>query len=131
MGREENQGTDGKRQARQMAVIITQMVMENFNSEKMAYERAKKRAKEIRGFYYNLTMYCIIIPILIIINLVFTPEFQWFWFSMLGWGTGLLCHGMAAFGYNPFLGKNWEEKKIKEIIEKEKRKQDYYKQNIK
>lgn len=131
MGRKENQATDGKREAGQMAIVIIQTIMEDFNSEKMAYERAKKRAKEIRGFYYNLTMYCIVIPTLIVINLVFTPEFQWFWFSMLGWGTGLLCHGMAAFGFYPFLGKNWEDKKMKELIEKETIKQDSYSQKFK
>lgn len=105
--------------------------MENFDSEKMAYDKAKKKAKEIRSFYFNLTCYCVVIPILIVINLVFVPQFHWFWFSMLGWGTGLLCHGMAAFGYNPFLGRNWEEKKLKQFIEEEKQKQHYYNQKYK
>ncbi|HAJ81337.1 MAG TPA: histidine kinase, partial [Zunongwangia profunda] len=30
-----------------------------------------------------------------------------------------LFHGFAAFNYSPFLGKDWEERKIKEIINKE------------
>lgn len=99
--------------------------MENFNpSERHIYEKAKKRAKEIRSFYYNLALYCTIIPILVFINLYYMPEFQWFWFSMLGWGSGLLFHAMGAFGYNPFLGKDWEEKKLKQFIEEEEQKQN-------
>lgn len=99
--------------------------MENpdrFNEERL-YQKAKKRAQAIRSFYINLTLYCIVIPILIFINLTFTPEIYWFIFSMLGWGIGLLFHAMEAFSWNPFLGKDWEERKIKEILEKENHKQ--------
>lgn len=84
------------------------------------YDRAKKKAQNIRSFYMNLALYCIVIPILIIINLTYMPEFHWFYFSMLGWGTGLFFHAMEAFEWNPFFGKNWEERKIRELMDKQK-----------
>lgn len=89
----------------------------NYN-EQTAYERAKDRVHKLKGFYGNLISYCCVIPILIIINLS-TSSFQWFWFPMLGWGMGLTFHALETFGY----GKNWEEKKIREILEKENRNQ--------
>lgn len=92
--------------------------------EELKYEKAKKKANNIRAFYYQLTAYCVIIPVLIFINLTFVPEFHWFWFSMIGWGTGVIMHGMEAFDLNPFLGKNWEERKLKQFVEEEKRKQE-------
>lgn len=94
--------------------------MENYMNEEQIYQRARKKAKEIRSFYYNLLCYCIVIPVLIIINLTFTPEFYWFLFSACGWGFGLLMHGMKAFDYIPFLGTNWEQRKIRELMEKDK-----------
>lgn len=81
-----------------------------------AYERAKKRVKEIKSFYGNLISYCVIIPFLIIINLITNPKHIWFYFPMLGWGIGVLAHGMNVFA----IGKNWEEKKIRELMNKEK-----------
>jgi hypothetical protein len=36
---------------------------------------------------------------------------------MLGWGIGILSHALQVFG----IGKNWEEKKIKELMEKDKK----------
>lgn len=96
-------------------------------SEQQRYEKAKKQAQEIRSFYYNLMCYCIVIPMLIFINLTYVPQFHWFWFSMLGWGTGLLLHGLKAFGKTPFVGKEWEERKIREIIEKEQQKNNQQK----
>ncbi|MFC3159978.1 Histidine kinase [Chryseobacterium arachidis] len=79
-----------------------------------AYERAQKRVKEIKSFYGNLISYCIVIPFLIIINLITSPDNIWFFFPMLGWGIGVVAHGMSVFA----IGKNWEERKIREILEK-------------
>ena len=89
------------------------------NSQEFFYKKAKKQAREIRGFYINLLCYCLIIPILIYINLTYTPEIYWFIFSATGWGIGLTFHGMGAFNRYPFLGKGWEERKIQEILDKE------------
>jgi len=95
-------------------------MQENYTKEQQ-YLRAKERVEKIKGFYANIISYCIVIPFLIFINLKFSPEFHWFWFPIFGWGMGLLFHGMEAFKYNPFLGKNWEERKIKEYMERDKR----------
>ena len=92
--------------------------MEEFN-EKILYKKAKKQAKEIKSFYINLTCYCIVIPGLIFINLFYTPEYLWFYWSMLGWGMGLFFHAMQAFNWNPFFSKEWEQKKLKQFIEEE------------
>jgi hypothetical protein len=35
---------------------------------------------------------------------------------MLGWGIGLLAHAVNTFG----IGKDWEERKIKQLMEEEK-----------
>lgn len=85
------------------------------NDNDAAYEKAQKRVKEIKSFYSNLISYCIIIPFLAIINLTTSPKNIWFYFPMLGWGIGLIAHGMSVFA----IGKNWEDKKIREILEKQ------------
>ena len=36
------------------------------------------------------------------------------------WGIGILAHGLSVFLPNMILGNNWEERKIKELMEKEK-----------
>ena len=73
--------------------------------------------KEIKSFYGNLIAYCIIIPFLAIMNLITSPKNLWFFWPMLGWGIGLAAHGMGAFA----IGRNWEERKIREILEKQNR----------
>lgn len=106
--------------------ILTKQIsiMENTNiySENMAYVRAKERVEKLKGFYGNLISYCLVIPVLIIMNLN-TSSFQWFWFPMLGWGMGLSFHALETFGY----GKSWEEKKIQEILQKEDKEESKWK----
>ncbi|WP_111707487.1 2TM domain-containing protein [Lutibacter citreus] len=89
--------------------------------ESNKYIRAVERVEEIKGFYSSLIAYCIVIPILIYINLRYSSHFQWFWFPMLGWGIGMIFQGFKAFSYNPILGSGWEERKIKEFMETDKK----------
>ena len=76
---------------------------------------------ELRKFYTSLISYCVVIPFLIFINLRSNSHFQWFWFPAVGWGFGLIIKGLRVFGY----GTNWEERKIKEILNKEENKQNW------
>ncbi|MGV3696568.1 2TM domain-containing protein [Flavobacterium sp.] len=94
---------------------IAYMETQNIYNENMAFMRAKDRVEKLKGFYGNLISYCCVIPVLIFINLK-TTGFQWFWFPMFGWGMGVIFHAIETFGY----GKAWEEKKIREILNKDK-----------
>ncbi len=99
--------------------LLTQQIsiMETANmNEENAYFKAKQRVKEIKEFYGSLLSFCLVIPFLIYINYRTFWGFQWFWFPLFGWGIGLVFQGVSAFGY----GMNWEERKIREIMEKEK-----------
>jgi len=92
-----------------------------FNDEAKAYYRAKKRVEELKGFYGNVISYCCVVPLLVFINLRFSPGFQWFWFSALGWGFGVTMHAFKVFGYST----DWEERKIREILEKENKQKNW------
>lgn len=94
---------------------ISVMETKYLYNEETAYYRAKKRVEDIKGFFGNLVAYCVVIPFLIFINYRTSWDYQWFWFPMLGWGMGVIFHAFGVFGY----GKEWEERKIKEILEKE------------
>ena len=92
----------------------------NYNDEQNIYLKAQKRVEDIKAFYGNLTVYIIIISGLAILNLVTYPQHLWFLYPGIGWGLGVVIHGMSVFNYMPFLGSNWEEKKIQELMNKDK-----------
>lgn len=94
--------------------------MERNFTEEERYYQAQKRVIEIRKFYEHLTVYLLINPIVIVVNLMTSPGYLWCIWSLMGWGAAVILHGLKAFEYSPFFGKDWEERKINEILEKEK-----------
>ena len=88
------------------------------------YERARKRVEQEKGFYGHLTAYIIINLALLIMNLDMQDilnhklRLQIFATPLL-WGVGLLIHGLVVFGKGFKLFKNWEERKIKELMGKD------------
>jgi len=101
--------------------------MERNYTEEERYQRAQKRVEEIKGFYGNLTAYIVVNLALMAINLVTSPDHIWFYWPMLGWGIGVVFHGLRVFNYMPFLGKDWEERKMKEYMEQEERRKNEWK----
>jgi hypothetical protein len=80
------------------------------------YLRAKEKVEKIKGFYSNLISYALVIPILAYINYR-TTSFPWIIFPVIGWGFGVIAHGFEAYGYNFFITKSWEDRKIKEFMD--------------
>jgi 2TM domain len=86
-----------------------------------AYRRARRRVREIRGFYLHVAVFVAVNILLHLINFVATPKVYWAFWPLVGWGIGLLAHGLAAYRWMPFLGKDWEERKIRELMDKDRR----------
>ena len=93
--------------------------MDNQYTNEDRYNKAQKRVEEIKGFYANLTSYVFVNIGLLVLNLVTSPNHLWFFWPLLGWGIGVAIHGMMVFKYLPFFDQEWEQKKIKEFMEKE------------
>lgn len=100
--------------------------MENFqNSEQHRYEKARKRVKTFAAFYKHLMVYIVVNAFLIILKWVrLDPGENFFEFSTfataLFWGIGLALHALSVFGPEIMFGQNWEDKKVRELMDKEK-----------
>jgi len=96
----------------------TSMEPQKIHISEKRYERAKERVENLKGFYIHFTIYLIMVPVFIFLNFRST-SIPWAIFPIVGWGFGVAGHAMETFNYNPFLGKNWEERKIRDIMEKD------------
>ncbi|WBF07988.1 2TM domain-containing protein [Methanothermobacter thermautotrophicus] len=85
------------------------------------YKRARKRVEDLKGFYIHISVFTIVNLTLFLINLLSTPGTCWFYWITVFWGIGIIWHAFGVFIGDRFLGKEWEEKKIKEYMEREKR----------
>jgi hypothetical protein len=85
------------------------------------YERARKRAKELKGFYTHAIAYVLVNIGLLVINLLVGGGW-WFYWPLIGWGIGLGVHALSVFGFSGAFGQDWEERKTRQLMEDEDRK---------
>lgn len=95
------------------------------DKSEIKYLEAKKRVKKLKGFYTHLTIYILVNLLIVFINIQDLKPgesyFRWENFiTLFFWGIGLLAHAMSVFVPQFVLGKNWEERKIQELMEKNK-----------
>ncbi|MGY5355327.1 2TM domain-containing protein [Wenyingzhuangia sp. IMCC45467] len=99
----------------------------NFTTEqKKAYELAEKRVKSLKGFYRHLFWYLVVNAFILISSAVVNkPHYNIWEFNTYStavfWGIGLGVHALSVFGKNLIFSKSWEERKIQEFIEKERK----------
>jgi hypothetical protein len=83
------------------------------------YELAKEHVDKLKGFYVHLGIYLLFVPFFIWLNFKSNAGFPWAIFPIAGWGFGVAGHAAETFNWNPFFGKSWEERKIRELMDKE------------
>ncbi|BFP39315.1 2TM domain-containing protein [Flavobacteriaceae bacterium GF1] len=94
--------------------------MMDYRKDENKYLRAKERVDELKKFYGNLTSYVLVITGLAILNYYTNGwSYMWFLWAAFGWGIGLIFHAIGTFNLNPFFGKDWEKRKIKELMDKD------------
>ena len=82
------------------------------------YREARRHACNVRGWYTHALIYVLVIGGLLVLNLLQNPGRLWVGWSAFGWGLGLLAHGLSVFVRPNFFGAEWEERKIREYLEK-------------
>ena len=84
-------------------------------------QRARRRLRAEKGFYVHLVIYVIVISGLFVINALTGHGRWWFVWPAIGWGIGLTFHALSTFGAINMLGRDWEERRLKELVEEEQR----------
>ncbi len=95
--------------------------MDSKNNKEERYLKAQKRVKDVKGFYIHVIVTVFLLAAIISSNLIFSPEFHWFWFATIGILAGVFIHWVKVFGVK-ILGfnKDWEVKKINEFMKQNK-----------
>jgi transcriptional regulator with XRE-family HTH domain len=82
------------------------------NDEVLALAHVRK----LRGFYIHLAQYGIIIAFLTVVNLMTSRHYYWVIWVALGWGVGILFHGLRVFDRVPFLSGQWERQQVEKYL---------------
>ena len=105
--------------------------MEQHDYGRLQILKAERKVKELKGFYFHLFLYLTVnlAWLLILFSLDEMSSYSQYGFWGMGyghismavvWGIALLIHGVLVFGKNMSFSKKWEDRKIKELLNKEK-----------
>ena len=88
--------------------------------ESQAYQEAKKKVDSIKGFYSHFLVY-LIVNSFIVTTIMWNTNIDVLSFAALStpffWGIGLVSHAFGVFGETLFFSKDWENRKIKELMD--------------
>lgn len=102
--------------------------METNKDNEIKYLQARKRVKQIKGFYIHLAVFIVANLFIIAMKIINgehvagEPQIKISQFaSVILWGVGITVHGLSVFLPNFLFGNDWEERKIREIMHKNRK----------
>ncbi|WP_435415171.1 2TM domain-containing protein [Polaribacter aestuariivivens] len=108
--------------------------MENY-IENTAYKKAANNVKKIKNFYNHLQLFVIVMFVVVLFYGTIITFFEarisnlnslkWIkaniWINALLWFFGLIIHGIYVFKFKTDFMDKWEQKKVEEIMKKNKK----------
>ena len=85
------------------------------------YENARIRIKQKKRLYQHFVLFLIGSVFLIVLNklLKFGEAYNWFVWVILFWLFLWVLHVVNVFITHPFMGKEWERKQTKKLLQKQ------------
>lgn len=91
-------------------------------TEEEKYKRAQARVRKIKNFYSSVLTFVWVNILLLVINLLTSPHSLWFWWVTIIWAAVLVIQAIKTFIFHDrFLDEDWEERKIRELMDKDKK----------
>lgn len=99
------------------------------SEQRELYDYARRRAVEKKRLFQHFIIFLIGAVFLIILNVVigyqenFMPlGYNWFVWAILLWAFIFLIHLFNVFVTNSFMGKEWEDRQMQKLVNKQKEK---------
>lgn len=89
-----------------------QVIAERLLEEQHAIEYVR----DLKGFYSHVVSYVVVIAGLVALNLLTAPHTFWAHWPALGWGIGVISHGLSVFEAVNFFGAEWERKQVEKRL---------------
>lgn len=89
----------------------------------------RRRVRRLAEFYRHLVMYVLVSFLLFAANYyamsLAPPRANGWWavFPIVGWGIGVLVHGLMVFAPFGIFSLEWEERKVRELMVEREREQ--------
>ena len=80
--------------------------------------RARRRVSALKGFYIHLFAFAAVLTGLAILNAILGPPW-WVLWVLLGWGLGVLAHGLVVLASTSQAIAAWERRKLQQFMSRD------------
>lgn len=99
--------------------------MKNYDENDICYQQVRRQVERLSRFYRHLFIYVVVNILIVFYNYKhLDPGESYFqfknFFTATCWGIGLVVHAIIVFLPNVSFVRNWEEKKIRNEMKKNK-----------
>ena len=88
------------------------------NEEMMTEEeqQALEYVRDLKGFYSHLITYVAVMAGLYLINFATNPSYYWATWTLVGWGIGIIVHGVSLYEKFNLFDSNWEKRAVEKRL---------------
>lgn len=102
----------------------------NMDRQEFDFRIARKKVMKLRSFYVHAFIYSIALVIFILknyyaVSLDFFPFKYLNYIVMIIWSALFVSSAVDIFAYNKIFGKEWEERKMRDILDKRQKQQKW------
>lgn len=85
-------------------------------------QEARNEVKELKRFYRKIIRFGFLIGLLLVINLIFSPDNLWVVWPALGWLMVIAWKGLKSYVFTTTFGPAWEERQVQQRLQNKKKK---------
>lgn len=74
------------------------------------------RVRRIKSFYLHAAQFALVMGAFVVVSYLYFRSHLWLIFVTVGWGSGVLLHGLKAFGNIPFMNAEWEKRQVEAFL---------------
>ena len=79
-------------------------------------EQAIAYVENVKGFYIHLLSFLVIMPALVGLNLLISPQVMWFWYVLAPWLVAFVLHAIFTFPILKLFGPEWEKREVEKRL---------------
>lgn len=99
-----------------VATLSTETSMYSQRNVTEEEREALAYVRDIKGFYSHLVVYLVSVVAMVVAGLVFESGYPWYIWPALGWGMGVVAHGLAVFEVFFLFGADWERRQVEKRL---------------
>ncbi|WP_220100168.1 2TM domain-containing protein [Alteromonas antoniana] len=98
--------------------LATEEPMESTTTITAEEAEALERVRDLKAFYTHLMVFVVSTALMFVVNLMVSPWYLWAVWALVGWGFGIMVHGIAVFETFSIFGPKWEKKQVEKRLKR-------------